>query len=166
MKYAQIREFDVSNGVGIRTTLFVSGCHGLCDGCFNKDYWDFDFGTEWSKEIEDKFIEFGKKKIITGFSFLGGEPLMQNKDIMINLLKRIKSETHKSIWMWTGFELEKLTKSQKEIIKYVDILVDGRFIIDKKNLKLSFRGSSNQRILHNDGFGNWENKSEFYDNKI
>lgn len=147
MRYAQIRKYDVANGEGIRTTLFVSGCHFNCKGCFNKDYQDFNYGSTWDKEIEDTFIEYGKNENIDGFSILGGEPLMQDFDTMINLLKRIKTETKKSIWMWTGFTFENLSEQQQTIISYVDVLVDGQFVEEEKDLKLRWKGSKNQRVL-------------------
>lgn len=146
MHYAQIRKYDVANGEGIRTTLFVSGCNFNCPGCFNKEYQNFDYGNEWTKEVEDKFIELGKDENVSGYSILGGEPLMQDKDTMISLLKRIKNETGKSIWMWTGFTLENLTTEQLKIIDYVDVLIDGTFIEDLKDLRLAWRGSRNQKI--------------------
>ena len=97
MHYAQIRKYDVANGEGIRTTLFVSGCKFNCPGCFNKEYQNFNYGNEWTKEVEDSFIELGKDENVSGYSILGGEPLMQDKDTMINLLNRIKKETGNSL---------------------------------------------------------------------
>lgn len=157
MHYAQIRKYDIANGEGIRTTLFVSGCKFNCPGCFNKEYQNFNYGNEWTKEVEDYFIELGKDENVSGYSILGGEPLIQDKDTMVNLLKRIKNETHKSIWMWTGFTLETLTQDQLEIINYVDVLVDGKFIEELKDLKLAWRGSSNQNIYKKCESGEWIN---------
>ena len=153
MKYAQIRKFDTANGPGIRTTLFVSGCTHACPSCFNAEAQDFKYGDEWTKEIEDKFIEYVKNDNISGVSILGGEPLQQIKDNdMLNLLSRIKRETGKSIWMWTGYTLEEIinldNKMQKDILEHVDVLIDGRFEIDKKDLTLKYRGSSNQRVIN------------------
>lgn len=148
MKYAQIRKLDVANGVGIRTTLFVSGCHFNCPGCFNKKYQDFEYGNEFTNERMQYFIDLGSDDNVTGYSILGGEPLDQTKDdTLLNLVKEIRKQSNKDIWMWTGYTFENLNEKQLEIIKYVDILVDGQFIEALKNAKLVFRGSENQRII-------------------
>ena len=160
MHYAQIRKYDVANGEGIRTTLFVSGCKFNCPGCFNKEYQNFNYGNEWTKEVEDSFIELGKDENVSGYSILGGEPLMQDKDTMINLLNRIKKETGKSIWMWTGFTLDSLSRDQLEIVKYVDVLIDGMFIEDLKDLRLAWRGSKNQNIYKKNKTGDWINTTD------
>ncbi len=137
---------DISNGEGIRVSLFVQGCRFHCKGCFNKETWDFNGGKEWTKDIEQEFIELGERKYIDGYSILGGEPLAQDQQIL-ELVKKIKTHTGKSIWMWTGFEFENLNEFQKEAISYVDVLVDGKFVEELKDMKLQFRGSSNQRII-------------------
>lgn len=148
MKYAQMRQFDVANGVGIRSSLFVSGCHFHCKNCFNREYWPFDYGTEYDDEAMQKFIDMGKNPNVTGYSLLGGEPMDQlMDDMMLKTVMEIKKQTGKTIWMWTGFTFETLNEKQKEIVKYVDVLVDGQFIDEKKNLTLLFRGSENQRII-------------------
>lgn len=148
MNYAQIRKYDVANGVGIRTTLFVSGCHFNCKGCFNKEYQDYSYGSEFTDEEMQKFIDLGKSENVSGYSFLGGEPLDQLKDdTLLRTVKAIKEQTDKSIWMWTGYVFENLNEKQLEIVKYIDVLVDGQFEEDKKNMKLLFRGSENQRII-------------------
>lgn len=148
MKYAQIRKFDVANGVGIRTSLFVSGCHFHCKGCFNEEYQSFDYGTEYDKSIMQKFIDLGKNDNVAGYSILGGEPLDQlNDDWLLITVQEIKRQTNKSIWLWTGFTFESLNEKQREIVKYIDVLVDGQFVEERKNLNLLFRGSDNQRII-------------------
>ena len=150
MKYAQIRKFDVTNGPGIRTTLFVSGCTHNCEGCFNKEQQSFTYGNEWTQEVEDSFIEAAKNPQIVGISILGGEPMQQLKDVsMLSLLNRLKAEVQKPIWMWTGYTFEELLKNsdQKRLLSYVDILIDGRFDITKRDLMLKYRGSSNQRVI-------------------
>lgn len=148
MKYAQMRQFDVANGVGIRTTLFVSGCHFHCKNCFNEEYWPFDYGNDYTEEVMQKFIDMGKGENITGYSILGGEPMDQTGDgMLLKTLQEIKKQTNKSVWMWTGYTLETLNDKQKEYLKYVDVLVDGQFVDEKKNLTLLFRGSENQRII-------------------
>lgn len=151
MNYANIRKFDVSNGPGVRTTLFVSGCTNNCDGCFNKDLQDFNYGNKWTKKIEDEFITYVKNTNIVGVNILGGEPMEQIKDEdLVNLLKRIKMETNKSIWLWSGYLYEDIINSNKrsDILSYVDVLVDGRFELDKRDISLKYRGSSNQRIIN------------------
>jgi len=153
MKYAKIRKFDVSNGPNVRVTLFVSGCTNRCEGCFNKELQDFNYGNRWSKEIEDEFISYVKNENISGVNILGGEPLDQTFDNdLLNLLIRIKNETGKSIWLWSGYVLEDILKDEKkkQIIKNIDVLIDGRFEIEKRDISLKYRGSSNQRIIELD----------------
>lgn len=150
MNYAEIRKYDVTNGPGVRTTLFVSGCTNNCLGCFNKEQQDFNYGKKWNKQIEDEFISYIKNENNTGVNILGGEPLEQTMDNdLINLLSRIKKETNKSIWLWSGFIFEDIIKdkNKKEVISYIDVLVDGRFILEKRNLNLKYRGSDNQRVI-------------------
>lgn len=150
MRYAKIRKYDTSNGEGVRTTLFVSGCTHKCEGCFNSIAQDFGYGELFTKEVEDEFITLSQNKHVKGVNILGGEPLQQvMDDTLLNLLKRLKEEVKKSIWLWTGYTFEEILKDHKmlEHIKYVDVLIDGRFEIDKKDLKLFYRGSSNQRVL-------------------
>lgn len=148
MNYAEIKKYDAANGPGIRTTLFLSGCTFYCKNCFNKDLQDFNYGYKWNNEIEDDFIEHAKNPIIDGISILGGEPLMQDYKTLINLLKKLK-EVNKPIWLWTGYLYEELIKDEekKEILKHIDVLIDGRFEEDKKDLSIKYRGSSNQRVL-------------------
>ena len=150
MNYAQLRHYDVANGPGVRASIFVSGCRFNCKGCFNKESQDFNYGNKFDKEAEDKFMEYIKDDNVKGVSILGGEPLMQTMDdSLLNLLKRIKKESNKEIWMWTGFIYETaiLDEKRKEILNYVDVLVDGQFDESKKVLNLKFRGSTNQRII-------------------
>lgn len=149
MKYAQIRHYDTSNGTGIRTTVFVSGCTHNCYNCFNKEYQDFDFGFEFTQKEIDKIIEYLKEDVINGLTVLGGEPLQQNVDDMCNFLDQIRRVSNKSIWIYSGYTYEEIIQdSQKvKILSYCDILVDGRFMESLKNLRLKFRGSSNQRII-------------------
>lgn len=150
MNYAQLRRYDVANGPGVRASIFVSGCRFNCKGCFNKEAQDFNYGNIYTKEVENKFMEYIKDDNVKGISILGGEPLMQTMDnSLLNLLKRIKKESNKEIWMWTGFVYETaiLDEKRKEILDYVDVLVDGQFDESKKVLNLKFRGSTNQRII-------------------
>lgn len=150
MNYAKIRKFDVSNGPGVRTTLFVSGCTNKCEGCFNSELQDFNYGENWTKDIEDNFIKQVMNPNIVGVNILGGEPMDQIRDEdLSNLLKRIKLETNKSIWLWSGYLYEDILKSNERIniLKYVDVLIDGRFELNKRNISLKYRGSSNQRVI-------------------
>lgn len=157
MNYADIKEFDVANGEGVRVSLFVSGCHHKCKGCFNYEIWDFASGSEYTKETEDKIIEALKKPYIQGLSLLGGEPLEPANQLGIaELVERVRKELpEKDIWCYSGFEFDKqIMKSMykfvpttRRIIENIDVLVDGKFEIDLLDLGLRFRGSSNQRII-------------------
>ena len=147
MRFAQIRKEDISNGPGIRVSLFVQGCNRHCDGCFNPETWDYGKGQIFNRRIQELFLDLGKEKKITGFSILGGEPLDQDER-MLELIKKIKERyPDKTIWMWTGHTYEDLTDKQMEIVKLIDVLVDGPFIISQKCPGKRFRGSMNQRII-------------------
>ncbi|OOB78060.1 MAG: ribonucleoside-triphosphate reductase activating protein [Epulopiscium sp. Nele67-Bin002] len=150
MHYSQIRKYDTANGVGIRTTLFVSGCTRNCKGCFNAEYKNFKHGTEWTDEIELDFIEHINLPQIQGVSILGGEPMDQTFDhTFANLLRNIKLRTNKNIWIYSGYTFEELVKDHDTlaILKYCDVLADGPFIEEKKDIRLAFVGSSNQRLI-------------------
>lgn len=150
MRYSKIRPYDIANGPGVRTTLFVSGCTHNCRGCFNKEQQSFDYGDIFTKETEDNFIKLTAKDEIDGVNILGGEPMQQIMDsTLLSLLKRIKKETGKKIWLWSGYKFEDIISNPKrfELLKQVDVLIDGKFELDKKNLNLQYRGSSNQRII-------------------
>lgn len=157
MNYATIKPFDVANGPGVRVSLFVSGCTHRCKGCFNEEAWDFNYGEEFTKKEEEKIIEALKPDYIKGFSLLGGEPFEpRNQEGLVNLLERIKKEyPHKDIWCYSGYDYEKDLLSGRlcqrsitdRMLSCIDILVDGRFVEELKNLKLRFKGSENQRII-------------------
>lgn len=150
MKYAKIRKYDISNAPGICTTLFVSGCTHNCEGCFNKEQQDFTYGNEFTKEIEDEFIEYVKSKQVKGVNILGGEPMQQLMDnTLLNLLRRIKKEINKPIWLWSGYTYEEIISNSRrlELLEEVDVLIDGKFEISKRDLMLKYRGSSNQRVI-------------------
>ena len=149
MKYAQIRKYDIANGVGIRTSVFVCGCTHNCFNCFNKDYQDFDYGKEFTQRQIDEIISYMSEDEIAGLTILGGEPLQQNYDDMIDFLKQVRNASKKSIWIYSGYTFEEISKCQKkmEVISYCDVLVDGRYEEKLRNLRLKFRGSSNQRII-------------------
>lgn len=147
MRWAKIRTEDIANGPGFRVSIYVQGCNNHCPGCFNPETWDFEGGKEFTDKVKSKFLELGKSKKIAGFSILGGEPLQQGKD-MLDLVKEIK-ETYpdKTIWMWTGCIYEELTPEQLDIIKYVDVLIDGRFDMEHKTPRSRYKGSFNQRVI-------------------
>ena len=149
MNYAEMKKLDVANGPGIGSTLFVSGCHFNCKGCFNKAAQAFDFGKPFTKEEEDRFIGYLQSPHVRVANILGGEVFHQKEEDILSLVKRIKEETDVDIWMWTGFTFEELSKFPKkmEILKYVDTLIDGRFNLELRDLSLKYRGSSNQRII-------------------
>lgn len=151
MNYAQIRKFDVTNGPGIRTTLFVSGCTHNCKGCFNKEQQDFNYGDPWTKEVERDFIKASINPMIEGINILGGEPMQQINDIdFITLISNLKTIVNKPIWVWTGYTFEQLIKSEahKKLLSFIDVLIDGKYEEDKKDIMLKYRGSSNQRIIN------------------
>ena len=143
MRYASIRDLDISNGSDIGVALFVQGCHFHCKNCFNKSTWDFDGGKEFTKETCDKFMKLVNRPFIKRVSILGGEPLAkENVDDVCNILKQIKNKT---IWVYTGYTFE--TVKNYDIMKYIDYLVDGQYVDELRDLRLKFRGSSNQRII-------------------
>lgn len=148
MYYSKIRKYDVSNAPGVRTTLFVSGCTNDCEGCFNEELQDFKYGTKWTYETEDEFMTYVKNPNVVGVNILGGEPMQQDLSLL-KLLIRIRQETNRNIWLWSGFTYEYIINNVhcKKILNYIDVLVDGKFEIDKKDLSLKYRGSSNQRII-------------------
>lgn len=157
MYYGEIKKRDIANGPGIRVALFVSGCTNHCEECFNQQTWDFCFGQPYTKETENMIIELLKPDYVKGLSLLGGEPMEpKNQEEVLVLVKRVKEQLpNKDIWCYTGFTLEELltkgayanTDKVEEILSCIDVLVDGRFQKDKKNLRLKFRGSENQRLI-------------------
>lgn len=156
MFYGNIKYCDIADGIGVRVSLYVSGCRNHCPDCFNAMTWDFKYGKEYTKETEQQIIEFLKPDYIDGFSLLGGEPFEEeNQRELVRLLRRIKKEyPHKNIWCYTGYVLEndllkgrKHTEVTDEMLSYIDVLVDGPFLKEKRNLMLKFRGSENQRVL-------------------
>lgn len=147
MRWAKIRTEDIANGPGFRVSIYVQGCNNHCPDCFNPETWDFNGGKEFTDKVKDKFLELGKSKKIAGFSILGGEPLQQGKD-MLDLVKEIKEiYPDKTIWMWTGCVYEELTPEQLDIVKYVDVLIDGRFDMEHKTPRSRYKGSFNQRVI-------------------
>lgn len=156
MNYAAIKNCDIANGLGVRVSLFVSGCQHHCPNCFNAVAWDFKYGEVFTKEVEETILELLKPDYINGLSLLGGEPFEpENQSTILSFLKAVKEcYPCKDIWCYTGFTLEELlggsraaTKYVREILGFLDVLVDGRFIEQYKDITLKFRGSSNQRII-------------------
>ena len=158
MNYGNIKRLDIADGEGVRVSLFVSGCRNHCENCFQPETWDFKYGTEFTQETENQILEFLRPSYISGLTVLGGEPFEEeNQRILAPFLRKVK-ETYpsKTIWCYTGYVLEKdllpedgrkHCEATGEMLKYIDILVDGPFIEEQKNISLKFRGSENQRIL-------------------
>lgn len=148
MRYAKIRKFDVSNGPGVRATLFVSGCSHRCEGCFNVEAQSFSYGEIWNEDIEKEFMSYVKNPNIVGVNILGGEPMEQDETLN-NLLIKIK-ETGKDIWLWSGYTFEEIIDSSKKLklLSLVDVLIDGKFELENRDLMLKYRGSKNQRIIN------------------
>ena len=148
MNYGQIRKYDIANGPGIRTSFFVTGCSLNCKNCFNKDYQDPKFGSPWTEREDDLIISYLKDPNVSGLTILGGEPF-EHKQALINIITKIREIVNKPIWIYSGHSFEKLVQDDKALalLSLVDVLVDGPFIEDLKDLSLHFRGSSNQRII-------------------
>lgn len=152
MRYAAIRDMDISNGTGVGVSLFVQGCPIHCDGCFNESTWDFDGGKEWSDEVKNKLIQLMKRSYIKRLSILGGEPLAnQNISDVTALLidvdimkERGELPADFKVWLYTGYQL---VEYNAEIFKVVDYIVDGPYIHELRDVTLKFRGSKNQRII-------------------
>ena len=157
MNYALIRENDIANGPGVRTSLFVSGCRHHCKGCFNPETWNFNYGNPFTQKEIDDIIKASEPSFINGLTLLGGEPLEpENQMALIELLRQFKNTLpNKNIWCYTGFSFENdiIPKIQNnsenisELLKFVDVLVDGKFVEELKSSSLLFRGSSNQNII-------------------
>ena len=154
MNYAKIYRADIANGQGFRVSLFVSGCARNCKGCFNKEAQDPAFGKPFDDKAKQKIFKELEYDWCRGLSLLGGEPLSKlsnNRKTVIAFAKEVKEKfPNKDIAIWSGYTLEEIQAddSMKDILKYVDVLVDGPFIEEQKDLSIPFRGSSNQRILH------------------
>ena len=157
MNYGTIKNCDIANGVGVRVSLFVSGCTHHCKECFQPETWDFGYGQPYTQETEDELLRLLAPGYIDGLSLLGGEPMEPvNQRELVKLLRRVRSELpEKNVWCYSGYTLETdlLAPSRArsevtdELLSMIDILVDGEFVLEKKNISLSFRGSENQRII-------------------
>lgn len=158
MNYAEVITYDIANGPGCRTSLFVSGCTHHCKDCFNEIAWDFQYGRVFDQSAQDNLIEETRSPYVAGFSFLGGEPMeVVNQKALRPFLERIRRELpDKTIWIYSGYTYEELTDPDNKrchsedtdaILGMTDVLVDGEFDRTKKNIALRFRGSSNQRVI-------------------
>lgn len=157
MNYADIKEYDIANGPGIRISIFVSGCTHHCKNCFNAETWDFAYGKPFTNETIDTVIEYMNKPYIAGLTLLGGDPMEPtNQAGLLPLLRKVK-ETYpdKNIWCFTGYEFEKdilgnmfdNVPETKEFMSYIDVLVDGKYVEELHNVNLKFKGSSNQKTI-------------------
>ena len=166
MRYASMRNMDISNGDGLGVSLFVQGCHFHCKGCFNEETWDFNGGKLWTKETKEKFLKLIERDYIERVTILGGEPLApENVETICELIKEIRKKfPEKKIWIYTGYKIksilypivtdnldlnrDKILEKRREILDYIDVLVDGGFEEEKKDLNLKWKGSKNQRVIN------------------
>ena len=158
MNYGTIKSSDIANGTGVRVSLFVSGCRHHCKGCFNAPTWDFDYGEPFTRETQDKILKLLEPSYIEGFSLLGGEPFEpENQPVLAQLLETIKAVyPQKTVWCYSGYLFDQdmvpggkvYTPFTDRMLSCIDVLVDGEFILEQKDISLQFRGSKNQRILH------------------
>ena len=158
MNYCEIKNCDIANGIGVRVSLFVSGCTNHCEECFQPETWDFDYGEPFTKEVQDNIIDMLRPDYIRGLTILGGEPFEpRNQKELIPFVERIRRELpNKTVWCFTGFRYDdELLRSGSyarseytdKLLSLIDVLVDGRFQKELKDISLRFRGSSNQRII-------------------
>ena len=152
-RIADYKRFVVTDGEGIRCSVYVSGCPFHCDGCWNSSIWDFQAGHDYTQDLEDAIVADISQSYVNGLTLLGGEPFL-NTPAILKLCRRIRQELGdtKDIWCWTGYTWEELmrqgeTPDKAELLSYVDVLIDGRFVQDLKDSLLQFRGSSNQRVI-------------------
>ena len=157
MYYGQIKNCDIANGEGVRVTLFVSGCTNHCEGCFQPETWDFCYGKPFTAQTEDEILAMLAPSYISGLTLLGGEPFEpENQRALLPFVERVrKTYPGKTIWAFSGFTIEQLWQDGSHprcevtdrLLSLLDVLVDGRFVLEKKNISLRFRGSENQRLL-------------------
>jgi len=152
MNYANLKSHDIANGPGVRVSLFVSGCTHRCKGCFNEEAWDFDYGKPFDRAVMEQILDLLQPGYIRGITYLGGEPLdPRNQPGLLELSRLIRARyPDKSIWCFTGYVWEHLPRVEgvtDELLSLCEVLVDGPFVEEKKNLSLRFRGSENQRLI-------------------
>lgn len=157
MYYGEIKNCDIANGVGVRVSLFVSGCTNHCEQCFQPETWDFTYGKPFTRQTEETLLSLLAPSYIDGLTLLGGEPFEpENQRALLPFLRRVRAQyPQKTIWSFSGFTLEELTMpgsyahcaETEEMLSLLDVLVDGRFIIAQKDISLRFRGSKNQRLI-------------------
>lgn len=157
MNYATVKKTDVANGPGVRVSLFVSGCTHHCKGCFNREAWDFGYGKPYTEQVEEEILNALAPDYIRGLSVLGGEPFEEaNRPAVLSLLLKVKERyPEKDIWCYSGYDYEKdmlrwIAEGREEVdrmLSCIDVLVDGEFVEELKNLRLPFRGSENQRLI-------------------
>ncbi len=157
MYYGEIKDCDIANGIGVRVSLFVSGCRNRCKNCFQPQTWNFEYGQPFTEKTEERILRMLAPSYITGLTLLGGEPFeRENQAVLLPFVRRVR-ETYptKTVWAFTGFTFEELVSHDSraycdvtdELLRRIDVLVDGRFEEEKKDISLRFRGSSNQRII-------------------
>lgn len=156
MRYGSIKKCDIANGIGVRTVLFVSGCTHHCKGCFQPETWDFSYGEPYTEATEKEIVDSLRPSYVNGLTLLGGEPFEpQNQRVLVGLLRRVRKELpEKTIWSFSGYTWEELTGESRarcevtdEMLSMLDVLVDGEFVEEKRNISLRFRGSENQRLI-------------------
>lgn len=157
MNYSEIKNCDIANGPGVRVTLFVSGCTHHCEGCFNEETWDFGYGNPFDENVEKKLLDCLEPEYISGLTLLGGEPLeYANWQALLPFVRKVKERyPKKNIWCYSGYLFDEdivdkfcvQWKDMREFLSYIDVLVDGEFIMQEKDISLQFRGSRNQRII-------------------
>ena len=148
MNYCGIKKTDIANGPGVRVSLFVSGCRNHCQGCFQPETWDFGYGEPFTTETENELMSALRPSCVQGLSILGGDPMEpENQTALLPFLRRVKAELpDKDVWLYTGYTFEAVSGSP--LLAFVDVVVDGPFIEEEKDISLCFRGSRNQRIVH------------------
>ena len=176
MNFATIKWYDISNGPGVRVSLYVSGCRNHCKNCFNPETWDFNYGEPFTEETENKILDAMEPEYIRGFTLLGGDPFEpENAEVLAPFMRKMRKRyPEKSLWCFTGYDYERDLLTGKKgdpetvmkLLRCLDVLVDGRFVEELKDLNLRFRGSSNQRIilvkesLKRDKLILWDSESE------
>ena len=156
MNYGNIKRLDIANGDGVRVSLFVSGCRNRCKGCFQPETWNFDYGQPFTKDTEEAILRALEPSYVEGLTLLGGEPFEpENQRALVELLRRVRAAyPNKNVWCYSGYTIEEIRGADHphcevsdEMLSMIDVLVDGKFVEELKDISLKFRGSANQRIL-------------------